>query len=324
MKATTTYKRLQNYVRRTAALDGVSTFDDAKIRAVLPEGFRKLESRRQWSFMRHIWRFSTVIPYLSTADSSSITYINNDETISGSGTTFQNAHGVALASGGVLEGDQIAVNGEQNWYEIASVTSDTALEMRYKYFYGSNNNASFIIARPWIALPDDFLSHRKIVGLNAGSNNANDLDYMQPEEFLELQQNYANVAQPRRWTIMNKYDNDDDLLMLWPFPDAVYSYDMSYNRRIGFLDIDASNAWFDPTTTEPAAGDIVLWDDRQMPVLRKAIILAAYEEYGMVDKVNMAEDRFEKALEDAMAGDTQNKQPFTFGGGRKSHRPDWY
>lgn len=311
MPATTTYARLKAYIRRTAADDGATSFDDEKIRAILPDAFLRVESVRDWSFLRRTQRISTTRPYLSTDDSTSVDYTNGSTTITGNLTSF--------STNGVVEGDYIEVNGEQTWYEVASVGSETSLTLRSAYRGTSGSAKSFIIARPWISLPNDFKSLRKLVPLGDVAY----LQYTTPEDFLDLQQNYAGVSQPYHWTHMQKYDDDGEYLMLYPSPDAVYQYELRYNRRIGFLDVNTNNDWIDVTTTEPADDDIVLWDDRDMSVLRKAIIAAAYEEYENPTLADMAQQRFEMSLSKAMMRDGKNNEPFVWGGAHPK-RPHWY
>lgn len=321
MPATKTYADLQRYIRRTAAADGASTFDDDKIRSSMADGFQLLESVRAWSFLRRTLRIATATPYKSGDDSSTVDYTVGSTSITGNSTTFQNAPGNDLSSGGVKEGDIIAVSGEQTWYEIAAdAASDTALTLRSAYQGAATaSGQSFIIARPWIALPNDFLSVRELVALG----DAPTPRYVDPEEYLNLLNNYAGVSQPYCWTHMQKNDDDGEYLMLYPPPgDTVYQYDLRYNRRIGFLDISSANAWFDPITTEPAAGDIVLWDDREMAVLRAAIIYAGYEEFDP-SKAPMAKARYETALKAALSRDKRNREPMYLGGGTPD-RPYWY
>ena len=318
MPATKTYADLQRYIRRTAADDGATTFDDEKTRSAIADGFRLLDGVRDWSFLRRTMRLHTVKPYKSTDDSSTITYAEGNAAIAGTSTTFQNPPGTSLDGATVLEGDRIEVAGEQTDYEIASVASEIALTLRDAY-YGDSTGTDFIISRPCYSLPADFKSLRDLVGLG----DVQDPKYIPSEEFITLNQNYAGVSLPYCWTHMQKYDDDAEYLCFFPAPDARYQYELRYNRRIGFLDISSSNAWFDPIATEPAAGDIVLWDDREISVLRAAIVLAAYEEYENSSMASMARDRFEMQLAKAIGRDSKDKKPDVLGRA-SNRRPAWY
>lgn len=325
MPATTTYAKLQRYIRRTAAADGATSFDDDKIRSSMADGFRLLDAVRGWSFLRRTKRIVTADPYEGApsgtdddGNASSVAYTDKSATVTGTNTEFMGS--AQLDGEGVLEGDQIEVNGEQTWYEVAAdATSETSLTLRDKYRGTAASGKDFIIVRPAIALPGDFKDAKELIGLGDVQNP----EYVDPEYYLDLNQNYAGASLPHFWTHMQKYDDDAEYLMLYPPPDAVYQFDLRYNRRIGFLDTSASNAWFDPTATEPASDDIVLWDDREMAVLRAAIILAAYQEFGPTQMVGMAQDRFERQRDAALARDSKNKKPEIMGA-RQNKRPYWY
>jgi hypothetical protein len=314
MAATTTFAKLQQYIRRTAARDGATSFDDDHIKAAIPDGFRKLEARRDWSFLRRTVRIATTAPYatgtLTSNHGSSDPLVNRTLDFAGS----------TLPTG--IEGQFIEINGEQTWYEIESRTNDTSLVLRTKYrgpIGTGTSGLSFKILFPNINLPNDFKSYRKLVPLGGIAEPR----YMPPETMLDMHQNFAGAAQPWKWTEMERTDDTGQMLVFFPPPDAVYQYDLRYNRRIGYLDVSAANAWIDGVQTAPAEDDIVLWDDRQMAVLRAAIVYAGYQEFENAQLVGMAADRFERAVEEASANDSRNKELTVFGGGHPD-RPYWY
>jgi hypothetical protein len=325
MPATTTYSKLKQYVRRTAARDGVSTFDDDKTKAAIPDGFTMLDTFRDWSFLRREVKLVTEQPYEgdpndedADGNAERVAYNDKSTDITGTQTLFETAT-PELGGGGVKEGDYIEVDGEQIWYEIAAdAASETSLTLRSPYRGVSAVDKDFIIVRPGYDVPTDFKSLRKLVA----QSDIADVRYVDPENFLDLQANFAGASQPYYFTISERTDDGLQRIVFFPPPNEVYTYELRYNRLLGFLDISSNNDWLDPRSATVGNADIVLWDDRLMSVMRLCIIAAAYAEYEP-DKANMAEDRAMVALERAGAQDSKNKEPFLLGGGFPT-RPHWY
>lgn len=314
MAATTTFAKLQQYIRRTAAKDGATSFDDDHIKAAIPDGFRKLEARRDWSFLRRTVRLATTAPYAT--GTVALAHGSGDPLVA---RTLEFT-GATLPSG--IEGQFIEINGEQTWYEIESRTDNDTAVLRTKYrgsIASGTSGLTFKILFTNIDLPADYKSLRRLVPIGGIAEPR----YMPPEAMLDLHQNFAGASQPWHWTEMERTDDTNQMLVLYPPPDAVYQYDLRYNRRIGYLDVSDSNAWISGIHTAPADNDIVLWDDSQLAVLRAAIVYAGYQEFESMQLAAMAADRFERAMEEADTIESRNKEMMVLGGAYPD-RPYWY
>lgn len=100
--------------------------------------------------------YKTRIPDLSQVDytTGTVSITTNTTTVTGSGTTFTNA----MAQGGWIKVSHSATNsanGDNQWYEIDSVTSATALVLKNKYTGATVAAGSYIIGEVTI-LPEDY------------------------------------------------------------------------------------------------------------------------------------------------------------------------
>lgn len=100
--------------------------------------------------------YKTRVPDLSQIDYTvgTVAITTNTTTVTGSGTTFTKA----MAQGGwikVAHSGTDANNGDNQWYEIASWTSATALELKNKYTGATVTGGTYIIGEMPI-LPEDY------------------------------------------------------------------------------------------------------------------------------------------------------------------------
>lgn len=331
MRATTTFSDLKKKIHRTAANDGVSTFDDDKIKDAIADGIQNYLDIRDWSWHRREYRLVTADPYEgapggtdSDGNASEIAATDDSATITGTNTEFQDTS--TLDELGVLERDRIEVASERIWYEIAAdAASETSLTLKDVYRGTGGTGLDFIIVRPAYNLPDDFREVKMLKGLG----DIQDPRFTSFEDMIDRHAEFAGASQPYLWTTRGTEDDDNDgreQIMFYPAPNAVYQYSLSYIRRTGFLDISSSNAFLDPQRDRDtlADGDIITWPDNELAVLRAAIILAAYEEFEADEsKISLAEMRYERAFKKAKDRDVKNGELQIWGGGMNP-RPDWY
>ena len=100
--------------------------------------------------------YKTRIPDLSQADytTGTVSITTNTTTVTGSGTTFTNL----MAQGGwikVAHSSTNSANGDNQWYEIDSVTSATVLVLKNKYTGATVAAGSYTIGEVPI-LPEDY------------------------------------------------------------------------------------------------------------------------------------------------------------------------
>lgn len=148
-------------------------------------------------------RLLTVAPYTT----GTITVVKGSTAVVGSGTTFTSA----------MVGRQLKVSGVTGWYNIASVTDATNLDLEIGY--GGNNaaGASYFIAQPVYALADavKWIIDVHVVGSDPMAQHS------QSTFADEVPDRPAEPAEPTSWApILGSAVNRS--IELYPAPNAVY------------------------------------------------------------------------------------------------------
>jgi hypothetical protein len=206
--------------------------ETTKRRAILQfinNTYQKVCVGQQWRWLIASYDYNLRAPYTTgTVDATLL-----DATITGTGTAW-NAN--------IDVKDKFWLNGSSQIYSVASLTSNTALELETTFSEDSSTDAGYTIAKSQYKLPKE-TDHLLEVVLDQGRSSRRRLAPVGLSDFRDISsRNSAYTGTPEIYTL-NRRETDDDFVYVefWPFPDRAYNIHIDYLVRILQLEDSTSS-----------------------------------------------------------------------------------
>jgi len=296
MPNSTSYAQLKQLTRDFID-DGTTTFDDRAIERAIIAGLETVTNARNWSWFRTDLTIQTIAPY----ETGTVSITKGATTVTGVGTTFTSA----------MVGRFIQFDNERTLYRVVTFTSTTSLEVEDPYIDTTLSGASYAVQAIVYDLPVNFKRLRDIIDVA----DIRTMKQIPSDQMRLLMANYAGSADTFLYAIRTQHQATGMALWMYPPPDSVESYWLTYDRFAGWRNA-TTGAYERSPTLDTSLVDwdanhtsLVDWDANQIGLLRKAIIMEAYDEAGS-PKAGRAERKYYGALGPAMKDDEK-------GGGRK-------
>jgi len=236
---------------------------------------RAIENGLRELSRRYTWNFQT--PGTCAVNPTAPTYIGSvavlTATVAHGATSVTINAGVAPAN---CEGAFIEFNGETGWYEIVdgAGTATLTIERAYKNAAAGNLTAvDFKIMYPLVDLPANYRKRLKLYDVlrqnYIAAGVADALWYTRAHSG-------ENDGQPVSYSVRPKRnDANVQQVLLYPAPDAVESYELSYVRHAGWF------AGSDPLTAiwkmrSTADTDYIDWPESEFGLLETSILHQLY------------------------------------------------
>lgn len=219
----------------------------------LSAALKNLASSPDWSHYHEEHRITTVLPY----STGTIDLTDGDTAVDdgGSGTAWQTA--------GVDNTWVLKVDGEDTEYPVASVSSETALTLKYPMVNpdgSSTRTVSYKLIKREYVLPDNF---RQLLSIEPATAGLKKVKNVTAGQIMAMAQRSDLGGEPDYYSIYSKSQETSKVIRFHPYPEDtyVYQYDLTYQRWPEELDFD------NPTT------EYVDWPPEYEGVLQKAIEL---------------------------------------------------
>lgn len=267
MASTTTLLTLKTILEDNK-FTGIKQDDErAYVRACIG-GLEMLSEVRKWSFHRSDVLIQTVAPESVTLAN---TVVAGETTVTATNTPF--------AAGD--EGKYLEFAGQQQLYEIESVTNSNEVELRYPYqgVTIATTDTVTMMTRDY-ALPQQFNTLLALIAENGITTPS----FVEFDDLLYKASNDSGASMPTVFAIdpENTPNNTSNVkyISLDPPPGDVYQYTLYYHRIPGWYD-GTTGAWKAIPTDDT---DIVDWPDEKVGVLHKAILKSLAEENDVSDR----------------------------------------
>lgn len=263
MDLTVTRADLQEYAIRSIMGGSVTDVSLDRVNDGIEDGLDMLSNERRFSFMQDTY---DIITTPDVAFTSSLSINHGAATVSDSGS------GIPDTVGAFFE-----FNSERHWYEMTARASAASATIRQNYTNESATNLSGVSGKllyPLNNLPDNF---NKITGLR----DTSDGDWLEELPFdAAWLSKLERIGQgtPEAYGLVPKRNNPNQWqLYLFPAPDTVKRYTMTYFRKVGWYDtaVPATSTWKGRATADT---DYVDWPTKLMYVLKAAILATVAQE----------------------------------------------
>lgn len=201
------------------------------------------------------------------------------------GSTALTGTGTQWQTDGIDSTWVLKVTGDDTEYPVASVTSETAIVLKYPFVdkgLASLTGVTFKLIKRFYVLPNNF---RELISLKRATSSVDHVRGISADSMQERSQLSDNGGMPEYYAILSVPGSTTKAIRFLPYPEGDYSfqYDLTYLR------------W--PTALVLASPtDVVDWPPEFRGVLEKAIEV----EVARKNRDPLAEDAAIKALSSAM------------------------
>lgn len=301
MDLTVTRADLQEYAIRSIMGGDVTDVSMDRVNDGIEDALDMVANERRFSFMQDTYDIITT-PDVAFSSSLSINH--------GAAAVSDSDSGIPDTVGAFFE-----FNSERHWYEMTARASAAAATIRQNYTNESATNLSAVSGKllyPLNDLPDNF---NKITGLRDTSNG----DWLEelPYDVAWLSKlEQVGQSTPEAYGLIAERNNPNQWqLYLFPAPDTVKRYTMTYFRRVGWYDtaVPATSTWKGRATADT---DYVDWPTKLMYVLKAAVLAAVALEIKPAAHMNF-QSNFNMQVARACNMDRQSGKPMVLSMGSR-------